>query len=79
MFENNVLKAISEEKTIVTLGFSLGRSQEILYKLKQMQLFGKLSKDVCIYYDGMLSQAYTQKYLKSDLGIKPEMRDFFAS
>lgn len=75
-FENNVLKAISEEKTIVTLGFSLGRSQEILYKLKQMQLFGKLSKDVCIYYDGKLSQDYTQKYLKSDLGIKPEMRDF---
>lgn len=75
-FENNVSKAIQEKKTIVVPVFSLGRSQEILYVIKKMQTEGKISKSIPIYFDGNLAFRYTNIYLKDDIGIKEEMKDF---
>ena len=75
-FEENVSSAISEGKTVVVPVFSLGRSQEILYKLKCMQEADKLSIEIPIYFDGKLAIKYTNLYLKDGLEIKDEMRDF---
>ena len=75
-FEENILKAIEEEKSIIVPVFSLGRSQEILYKIKCMQDEGKLDVDIPIYLDGKLALKYTDLYIKDGLDIKPEMRNF---
>lgn len=76
VYENNVMKAIENNCDVVTLVFSLGRAQEILYVLKNMQQLGKISKDISIYLDGKLAINYTNLYLKGNLGIKESMKDF---
>lgn len=75
-FEDNIIKRINSGGTVVALVFSLGRSQEILYVLKNMQRSGKLDKRIPIYFDGKLAFNYTDLYLRDGLGIKEEMRDF---
>ena len=55
---------------------SLGRSQQILYKLKKMQIGGKLSTEIPIYFNGRLAHNYTRLYLKNNGLIKTEMKDF---
>lgn len=75
-FKANVLNAIDENKTVIIPVFSLGRAQEILYEVKCMQDMGLLERDVPIYFDGRLAILYTNMYLKDELGIKDEMRDF---
>ncbi len=76
VYEKNVLKAINEGKTVISPVFSLGRAQEILYVLKQMQKQGKLSTSIPIYFDGKLAIQYTEIFLKKKIGIKPEMVNF---
>lgn len=75
-FKNNILKAISEDKTIIVPVFSLGRAQEILYEVKSMQDTEELDVNIPIYFDGKLAFKYTNLYIKDGLGIKEEMRDF---
>ncbi len=75
-FESNVEKAIQEGKDVVSLVFSLGRAQEILYVLKCMQNDGRLSKDIPIYFDGKLAFKYTSIFKSDKLNIKEEMKDF---
>ena len=76
VFENNLLKAIKEEKTVIVPVYSLGRAQEILYLLKCLQKNGKLDQRIPIYYDGNLSMQYSRMYINGRLHIKEEMRDF---
>ncbi len=78
-FETNILEAINNNASIVVPVFSLGRSQEILYFLKNLQETGKLSTSIPTYFDGRLAHRYTELYLKKDLGIKDEMTDFLPS
>lgn len=75
-FKENVLKCISNNGTVVALVFSLGRSQEILYVLKEMQDSGELDVNVPIYFDGNLAVRYTDLYTKGVLGIRKDMEDF---
>lgn len=75
-FEKNILECISNNGTSVNMAFSLGRFQEILYKLKQMQDSGELSTDIPIYADGKLGIRYTYLFTKGKLGIKDEALDF---
>lgn len=75
-YENNIIAAINEGKTVVTPVFSLGRSQEILYVIKKMQDEGKLSTSIPIYFDGNLAFRYTAIYLHDKIEIKEEMRNF---
>lgn len=75
-FEKNVLAFLQKEGTVLSPVFSLGRAQEILYKLKKMQETGVLSKEIPIYLDGNLAIKYTFLYLHSDLNIKEDMKDF---
>ena len=75
-FEENVLKCIRSGGTVVNMAFSLGRFQEILYKLKTMQDEGKLSTDIPIFADGTLGLRYTTLFSKEELEIKPEAVNF---
>lgn len=74
-FKDNIKKYIEQGKSVVTLVFSLGRAQEILYELKMMQV-GGLLKEIPIYFDGKLARRYTSLYLKDGLDIKDDMKDF---
>lgn len=75
-FETNVVSAIEKEKTVLVPVFSLGRAQEILYIIKTLQKSGKISPSIPVYFDGKLAFKYTNIYLKGDLNIKEEMKDF---
>lgn len=75
-FKQNIKECINKEGTVIALVFSLGRAQEILYELKMMQQKGELDKEVPIYFDGKLAIRYTQLYIKNELHIKEEMKDF---
>lgn len=75
-FEKNVIEQLQKEKTVIVPVFALGRSQEILYLLKQMQQKGQINTSIPIYLDGKLAQQYTSMFIKKDLGLKEEMKDF---
>lgn len=76
-FKENLLEHIGQGGTVIVPVFSLGRSQEMLYEIKCMQEEGLLDKAIPIYFDGRLAFRYTEKYLRDDLGIKEEMKEFF--
>lgn len=75
-FEENIVSAIKKQKIVLVPVFSLGRAQEILYIIKMLQKSGKLPISIPIYFDGKLAFKYTNIYLKGDVNIKEEMRDF---
>ena len=75
-FDNNILKALEEGKTVLIPSFSLERYQKILYRLRCLQNEGKLDVNIPIYLDGKLALTYTNMYLRGILDIKPEMIDF---
>jgi len=77
VFKDNLLKCLSTSGTAIVPVFSLGRAQEILYFLKKMEEEGLIN--VPIYFDGKLAIKYTNMYLKTELGIKEEMKDFLPS
>lgn len=76
-FSQKVLQSIEERKTIILPVFSLGRSQEILLRLKELQDNDKLDVNVPIYFDGKLAQAYTALYINSKDLIDESKKDFF--
>ena len=75
-FEKNVLECIEKGGTAVNMAFSLGRFQEVLHKLKNMQDRGVLSTDIPIYADGTLGLKYTALFSSEELEIKPEAMNF---
>lgn len=63
VFKKNIVNALKEEKTIIIPVFSLGRAQEVLYHIKEMQRhYPGVFDEVPIYYDGKLSFYYTGMY-----------------
>ena len=75
-FNDNIIKAVKKEWTIIVPVFSLGRAQEILYRLKQLQEAGEIDKEIPIYLDGKLAIRYTNMYLDGLAGIRKDMLDF---
>lgn len=75
-FEKNILKCLKNNGTVVAPVFSLGRSQEILYRLKCMQDRGVLDTEIPIYLDGNLAIRYTF-LIANNPEVKPEARNFF--
>lgn len=71
-------KNISEKTdgTIVIPVFSLGRCQEILKILKEMQDDGQLDINIPIYLDGKLAIKYTNIYLKDGFGLNDDCLNF---
>ncbi len=77
-FQENILRTLKKNGTVVVPVFSLGRAQEILYVLKKMQERGMLSKNIPIYLDGNLAINYTFMYRRGNLQEIPEkMRKSF--
>lgn len=76
VFEKNILDSISKGKEIVIPVFSLGRSQEILLFLKNLQDENKLDKNIPIYFDGKLGMKYTRLFTTGKINIKEECKDF---
>ena len=74
VFEERLTNAIKQKKEVLLLAYSFGRTQEILYKLKCMQLQGTLPDSVPIYLDGKLGMKYTRLYPMLD--ISERMKDF---
>ena len=74
-FKNDILKLIKSGKSVLIFVFAQGRTQEVLYELKEAQNSGQLSKSVSIYLDGNLAQENTHIYQVSD-EIDEEKRDF---
>ena len=58
-FDENILTCMNRDGTAIVPVFSLGRTQEILYELKCMQIRGSLSVNIPIYLDGNLAIKYT--------------------
>lgn len=75
-FKYNIKKCLYNDGTVIALVFSLGRAQEILYELRNMQKSGELDVQIPIYFDGKLAIRYTDLYIKDGLDVKPEMREF---
>lgn len=74
-FEENVIQALCEGRKIVIPAFSVGRTQEILWKLKLIEKSTGLEFLVCL--DGLLGQAVTDLFQNSsNLEIRKSMRDF---
>lgn len=76
VFKDNILNAVEQKKEIVIPVFSLGRSQEIMYLIRQWQQEGLIDKDLPIYLDGKLAWRYTNLYLKDRLDINEEAKSF---
>lgn len=75
-FEDNFLQALNKGGTIVIPVFSLGRSQEILFKLKQFQDSGKLDPNIPIYLDGKLTIRYTTILCANSSNFKEGAKEF---
>lgn len=78
-FKENVLNFFSNKnnKTLICPVFSLGRSQEVLKFLFEMQKKGELSLDIPIYLDGKLTFGYTALFLNGILSSIDEDKDEF--
>ena len=74
-------KNISEKTdgTTIIPVFSLGRCQEILKILKEMQADGQLDVNIPIYLDGKLAIRYTNIYLKDGFGLNDDCLNFLPS
>ena len=75
-FRENVAQKTMSGGTIIIPVFSLGRSQEILKILREMQDSGKLDRNIPIYFDGKLAIKYTHIYLKDGFGLRDDCLDF---
>lgn len=79
-FEEDVAKITTDNyhRTLVVTVFSLDRAQKVLYLLKKMQNSGTLDSNIPIYYDGKLSQKYTNmiKLNPKVFCLRPNMLDF---
>lgn len=75
-YEENILRCLHDGGTVVSPIFSLGRSQEILYVLRELQSMKELDVNIPIYLDGKLAINYTNLYTGGKLHIKPNMVDF---
>lgn len=75
-FDRNLLKAVEQGWTVLAPVFSLERAQEILYRLKCLQVAGLLDVNIPIYLDGKLAIRYTNMYLHGLVGIREDMMDF---
>ena len=75
-FKKNVAEKMANGGTIIIPVFSLGRSQEILKVLREMQDSNELDRSIPIYFDGKLAIKYTHIYLKDGFGLNDDCLDF---
>lgn len=76
VFDNNLIESMKLGHTFVAPVFALGRTQEILLKLKRLQESGGLDPRVPIYLDGNLAQSYTSFYSHHKKLLRLDAREF---
>lgn len=78
VWEDNIINACKDNKSILLLAFAQGRFQEFLYQVKVLQEKGIIPNDYMILADGKTGIKYSLNYAQNKkLGIKSEMRKFF--
>jgi len=75
-FRKNIAEKMKKGGTVIVPVFSLGRSQEILKTLRNMQDTGEIDPNIPVYLDGKLAVKYTCLYLKEGFEIREECLDF---
>lgn len=75
-FAENILRCIHSNGTVVAPVFSLGRFQEILYEIKELQRMNELDPQIPVRGDGKLGIRYTKLFSDGKLHIKQNMVDF---
>jgi len=75
-FKEDIFKKAKDGGTIIIPVFSLGRCQEILKVLRDMQSENLLDKNIPVYLDGNLAIRYTKIYLKDGFGLNDDSLDF---
>lgn len=76
VFKTDIKEAIENGLKIVIPSFATGRTQEILYMLKQMQDSGDLPDDIEIWLAGKTAQEMTERFCFEQLGFYPDMKKF---
>lgn len=76
VFDDNLVEAIGMNHTFIAPVFALGRTQEILLKLRRLQEAGRLNPNVPIFLDGKLAQSYTSFYNHHKGLLRPDARNF---
>lgn len=75
-FGENICRAARDGKIIHIPVLAVGRTQEALYFIRNLQKDRFLSTDVSIFYDGKLGMKNTKLFTNGSLHIKESMRDF---
>lgn len=75
-FDRNLLQAVEQKWTVLVPVISLGRAQQVLYRLRCMQVTGLLDVNIPIYLDGKLTITYTNMFLKGYAGIREDIKNF---
>lgn len=80
-FEENVLETIKKHGTVIIPVFSLGRCQEIMSIIKEMQNTNELMKNIPVYLDGNLAIRYNKVYSRliesETLHVYDSKKDFY--
>lgn len=65
-YRDNIIEGVKKDNVIALTAFSLGRTEEILYILKQLKDQSKISKNTPIILDGGLAQGYIHLRRKNE-------------
>ena len=76
VFDDNLVEAVDMNHTFIAPVFALGRTQEILLKIRRLQEAGKLDESVPIFLDGNLAQSYTSYYNHHKKLLREDARNF---
>lgn len=76
VFRDNISEHLKKRGTVIVPVFSLGRSQEILKILKEMQEEGTIDSEIPIYLDGKLAIKYTHCFAGGGLRVPYQNQDF---
>lgn len=78
-WEDNIIEACSQNRTIVQFAFAQGRYQEMLYRIAKLKDDGKIPKDYPIKADGKTGIDYTFRQISNSniIRFKEGMTHFF--
>lgn len=76
-FAQNVTRQLKDGGDVIICVFSLGREQEVLAEIRQLQESGFIDPNIPVYVDGKLAQNYNNLFEdRETLGIDVTFKDF---
>ena len=78
-WEEDIIKACSQNRTVVNTAFAQGRFQELMYYIRKLQDEGEIPKDYPVRVDGKTGIDYTFRYISHSniIKFKENMDNFF--